>query len=63
MRFFEAFCVAYVSAYIFYYIVIFISSLVKAIEKRNGKSGAALFVFFANLTVAIIYATVKALFF
>lgn len=63
MRFFEAFCVAYVSAYIFYYVVIFISSLIKAIEKRKGKQGAALFVFAANVAAAVIYATVKALFF
>lgn len=63
MRFFEAFCVAYVSAYIFYYVVVFVSSLVKSIEKRKGKSGAALFVFFVNLTAAVIYATVKALLF
>ena len=63
MRFFEAFCVAYVSAYIFYYIVIFVSSLIKAIEKRKGKTGAALFVFAVNLTLAIVYATVKVLLF
>lgn len=63
MRFFETFCVAYVSAYIFYYIVIFVSSLIKAIEKRRGKAGAALFVFAVNLAVAVIYATAKALFF
>lgn len=63
MRFFEAFCVAYVSAYIFYYITVFISSLIKAIEKRRGKQGAAMFVFLANLTIAIIYATIKALLF
>lgn len=63
MRFFEAFCVAYVSAYIFYYVVVFVSSLVKVIEKRKGKPGAALFVFFVNLAAAIIYATVKALLF
>ena len=63
MRFFESFCVAYVSAYIFYYIVVFVSSLIKAIEKRKGKAGAALFVFFANVAAAIIYATAKALFF
>ena len=63
MKFFEAFCVAYVSAYIFYYVVVFVSSLIKAIEKRKGKAGAALFVFAANLTIAIIYATVKMLMF